>query len=81
MSEAPVTPEQVKAARQLLGWSRSALAGHVRVSDATVWAFETGKRRMPKLDLGLVRSTLEFAGVIFVEENGEGQGVRLRKVR
>jgi DNA-binding transcriptional regulator YiaG len=78
-SDAPLTPEQVKAARQILGWSRSTLAGHVRVSDATVWAFETGKRRLPKLDVDLVRSALESGGVIFVEENGEGPGVRLRK--
>jgi hypothetical protein len=28
----------------------------------------------------LVRERLESAGVIFVEENGEGPGVRLRKV-
>jgi hypothetical protein len=27
-----------------------------------------------------MRSSLEDAGIIFVEENGEGPGVRLRKV-
>ena len=31
------------------------------------------------LNLDLVRAALELAGVIFVEENGEGPGVRLRK--
>lgn len=27
----------------------------------------------------MIRSSLEAAGVIFVDENGEGPGVRLRK--
>ncbi len=31
--------------------------------------------------LTVVRSALEAAGVIFVAENGEGPGVRLKKVR
>ena len=71
--------EQVKAARQLLGWSQSDLAGHVGVSTKTVWVFELGKPRPSVLNLDLVRAALELAGVIFVEENGEGPGVRLRK--
>jgi transcriptional regulator with XRE-family HTH domain len=79
MSEAPLTPAQVKAARELLGWSLSALAARVGVRRATVWAFETGKEPFQVLDLGIVRSALETVGVIFVEENGEGPGVRLRK--
>jgi hypothetical protein len=28
-----------------------------------------------------IRAAIEAAGVIFVEENGEGPGVRLRKAR
>lgn len=32
------------------------------------------------LQLSLVRAALERAGVIFIAENGEGPGVRLRKV-
>jgi len=30
-------------------------------------------------NVAAVRAALEAAGVIFVEENGEGPGVRLRK--
>ena len=74
-----ITPEKVKAARRLLGWSRSVLAGYVGVSDTTVWAFESGKRRSSALNLDLVRAAFESAGVIFVEENGERPGVRLSK--
>ena len=71
--------EQVKAARQLLGWSLSDLAGHIGVSTTTVWVFESGKPRPSVLNLDLVRIALKSAGVIFVEENGEGPGVSLRK--
>jgi transcriptional regulator with XRE-family HTH domain len=74
MSDAPVTPGQVRAARQLRGWSQSDLAGHLGVSTSTVWAFESGKRRPSALNLDLVRAVLESAGAIFVEEYGEGPG-------
>jgi hypothetical protein len=55
------------------------LAGHLRVSATTVAIFEISKRWSPKLDLERARAVLESAGVIFVEENGEGPGVRPRK--
>jgi hypothetical protein len=32
-------------------------------------------------NVAAVRAALESAGVIFVDENGEGPGVRLRKVK
>jgi hypothetical protein len=41
--------------------------------------FESGERWSRLLNLDLVGERLESAGVIFVEENGEGPGVRLRK--
>jgi hypothetical protein len=55
------------------------LAFRVGVSEKTVMTFKSGEPRSRPLDLGLVRERLEAAGVIFVEENGEGPGVRLRK--
>jgi hypothetical protein len=54
----------------------------VRVSEKSIRAFESGELSGTSpldLDLGLVGESLESAGVIFVEENGEGPGVRLRK--
>ena len=77
-----ITPGQVRAARRLLGWWQSDLAKMVRVSAKSIRAFESGELSGTSpldLDLGLVRESLESAGVIFVEENGEGPGVRLRK--
>jgi DNA-binding XRE family transcriptional regulator len=79
-----ITPGQVSAAHRLLGWWQSDLAKMVRVSEKSIRAFESGELSGTSpldLDLGLVRESLESAGVIFVEENGEGPGVRLRKAK
>jgi transcriptional regulator with XRE-family HTH domain len=78
-----ISVRQVKAARALLGWSQDDLADKSGVSKPTVARLETADG-----DLGGYAGTreklvdaLESAGVIFVEENGEGPGVRLRKPR
>jgi transcriptional regulator with XRE-family HTH domain len=65
-------------ARAALDWSTSDLARAANVGANTVNRFETGQdARMSSVDK--MRSALESAGVIFVDENGEGPGVRLRK--
>ena len=43
MSDAPLTPAQVKAARELLGWTRIRLAFRVGVTEGTIEAFESGE--------------------------------------
>ena len=80
MSDAPLTPDQVTAARQLLGWPRVRLAGRANAGETAIRRYENGRGISKRLNLIAVRATLESAGVIFVvEENGEGPGVRLRK--
>jgi transcriptional regulator with XRE-family HTH domain len=74
-----ITPDQCRAGRQLLGWSRSDLAGHSGVSPSTIGNYEQGKKRASVLDLSVVRYALEYAGVIFTPENSDGPGVKLRK--
>lgn len=74
-----ISPEQSRAARALLNWSRGELAERSNVSVATLADFEAGKRTPYDRTLADVRQALEKAGVIFVEENGEGPGVRLKK--
>jgi hypothetical protein len=49
------------------------------VSIVTVRNFENEKTTPQRASLDVIRRALESAGVIFVEENGEGPGVRLRK--
>ncbi|RTL88100.1 MAG: XRE family transcriptional regulator [Hyphomicrobiales bacterium] len=72
-------PLQSRAARALLEWSRGDLAQRSGVSVAALADFEAGKRQPYGRTLQDIRSALEAAGVIFVEENGEGPGVRLKK--
>lgn len=76
-----ISPEQSRAARALLNWSRGELAERSNVSVATLADFEAGKRTPYDRTLSDVRQALEKGGVIFVDENGEGPGVRLRKKR
>lgn len=74
-----ILPQQVRAARGLIDWSQAALADKAGVSLSTVKDFEAGRRSPIPANLQAVRFALEAAGVIFVAENGEGPGVRLRK--
>jgi len=74
-----ITSEQVKTARQLLSWTPLKQAMRIGVSEKAILASEAGGACSPPLHLDLVRERLESAGVIFVEENGEGPGVRLKK--
>ena len=45
----------------------------------TLVLFETGQREPYARTLVGLRKVLERAGVVFIEENGGGPGVRLRK--
>jgi len=76
-----ITPEQVKAARLLLGWPRVRLAARVNAGEGAIRRYEDGRGIAKKLNLTTVRSALELVGVEFIAENGGGAGVRLRKVR
>jgi transcriptional regulator with XRE-family HTH domain len=74
-----ITPEQSRAARALLNWSQDKLAEVAHIGIVTVRQFELGNTTPRFLTLQAMRQVLEEAGVIFVDENGEGAGVRLRK--
>lgn len=74
-----LTPAQSRAARALINWSQLQLAEASGTGVSTIRDFETGKRTPITNNLSAIRSALEAAGIIFVEENGEGPGVRLKK--
>ena len=76
-----LTSEQIRAARALLRWEQKTLADASAVSLPTIKRLE-GKpgplgAHQPTVDA--LSRALEAAGVIFIETNGEGPGVRLRK--
>jgi transcriptional regulator with XRE-family HTH domain len=74
-----IKPAQSRAARALLDWSQQHLAKMSNLGESTIRDFEK-KRRIPSTNnLAAVCRALEDAGVIFIAENGEGPGVRLRQ--
>jgi transcriptional regulator with XRE-family HTH domain len=79
-------PDQVKAARLLLGWSMSRLGMRSGTSVHTVRSFEQTGRvasmygRTDQVDaIAAICDTLEAAGIEAIPENG-GAGVQLRKL-
>ena len=74
-----IKPEQMKAARALLGWTQSDLAKAVGLSSTALSAIEKGTSDPRASNLEKIQNALEGAGVVFIPSNGEGIGVRLRK--
>jgi predicted transcriptional regulator len=74
-----ITPEQCRAARGLLDWSQQDLARAAQVGIVTVRQLEAGSIQPRRATLIVVRRTLEDAGVEFIDENGGGPGLRLKK--
>jgi transcriptional regulator with XRE-family HTH domain len=69
---------QCKMARVALGLGVRELADSAKVSPDTVARLERGDT-LRERTVEAIRGALEAAGVIFIEENGGGPGVRLRK--
>jgi transcriptional regulator with XRE-family HTH domain len=74
-----LTAGQCRAARGLLDWNQQTLADNAGVSVVTVRQLETGGTEPRRATLAVVRRALEAAGIEFIDENGGGTGVRLRK--
>lgn len=79
VSQPTLTVSQLRGARGLLGWSQSDLAKAADLSLPTVKRVELETVQVSDEARDAIRRALETAGVIFVAENGEGPGVRLRK--
>ena len=77
----PLTSPQIRAARSLIRWSAEDLARHSALSVATIRRAELAEDEtsMTTANDLAVRRALEAAGVEFIDENGGGPGVRLRK--
>jgi transcriptional regulator with XRE-family HTH domain len=76
-----LTTRQIKAARALLGWSQGDLAQHSSISEPTIARLESvdGHIAGRPNTAEKIRAALEKAGIEFIDENGGGRGVRLRK--
>ena len=74
-----ITTEQCMGARAMLGWSRDKLAKAALIAERTLIDFERGARQPRERTLLDIRRTLEDAGIIFIDQNGGGPGVRLKE--
>ncbi|MBY2906074.1 helix-turn-helix domain-containing protein [Rhizobium leguminosarum] len=72
-----ITGRQIAAARALLGIGQVELASSANISAPTLRRIEADEGGM-KNNIAAVCSALIDAGVIFIESNGNGPGVRLR---
>ena len=81
MNLPPLTSAQIRAARSLIRWSAEDLAARSSLSVATIRRAELtdADTSMTAANDLAVRRALETAGVEFIDENGGGPGVRLRK--
>ena len=66
-------------ARAALNWTVRDLAGATRLHRNTITNIETGRYAGDVETLTVIASVLKRAGVEFIDENGGGLGVRLRK--
>jgi transcriptional regulator with XRE-family HTH domain len=74
-----ITPSQCRAARGLLDWTQQELAEAARIGVATIRLFEGEAAESRHATLAVLRRAFELAGVEFIDENGGGPGLRLRK--
>ena len=74
-----MTPAQSRAARSLLDITQSELASSADLGLSTVVDFERERRPVSDEAVKALQRALERAGIQFIDENGGGQGVRLRK--
>ena len=76
-----ITAAQIRGARAMLRWSARKLAEMSGVSVPTIQRMESapGVPKSISTNLDSIRRTLEEAGIVFINEDEEGPGVRLRK--
>jgi ribosome-binding protein aMBF1 (putative translation factor) len=77
----PLASSQIRAARALLRWSALDLAQAASLGANTIRRAEVveGETSLTAANELALRRTLEAAGVEFIDENGGGPGVRLRR--
>ena len=74
-----ITPGQCKAARALLELTQGELADAATLGLSTIVDFEKQRRQVSVEAIRAIRQALAARGVEFIDENGGGPGLRLRK--
>ena len=63
-----ITPNQCKAARDLLGWKQSDLSAKSSIGESTIADFERGAREPAVRTLRDIRVAFEDAGIKFIND-------------
>ncbi len=74
-----ITRAQIRAARALLDLTQPALAKTAGIGLSTVVDFEKARRVVSDEAINAMKIALEKLGVEFIDQNGGGPGVRLRR--
>jgi transcriptional regulator with XRE-family HTH domain len=74
-----ISPAQSRAGRALLEITQTELAQLAKLGLSTVVDFERQRREVSPEAIEAIRDALKRAGIEFIDENGGGPGVRLRK--
>jgi transcriptional regulator with XRE-family HTH domain len=73
-----VTPEQVRASRAWLGWSRDDLSKRSGISPGAIGLYEQGRSLPYDETLAKLKTCLEAAGIEFLFSGNSGTGIRER---
>ena len=73
-----ILPVQCRMARAALGWGVRELAAAAKVSIDTIARFERGDE-LKERTIEAIHRALEAQGIDFIDDNGGGPGVRLKK--
>jgi len=74
-----ILPQQIRAARALIDWTREDLANASGVTVRTLARIESSQTLPRPATLQAISSALEAAGIEFISQNGGGPGVRLAR--
>ena len=75
----PVTSAQLRMARAALNWTVRDLAEAAGLHRNTITNIEVGRYAGDQKTLETIEAVLMRAGVEFIDENGGGAGVRMKK--
>ena len=77
----PLTSAQIRAARALIRWSAQQLADASAVGVTTIRRAEltASETKLTRVNDQAIRRVLEEAGIEFIDAEGGGPGVRLRR--
>lgn len=73
-----LTPSLSRAARALLDFDVADLVKRSGVPKVIIAEFEKGGRLPQRQDLAALRLAFEEAGILFLDDDGNGAGLRLR---